>query len=349
MNFIKRNIKRLFRLWYCLSKINWLAFYKNYSRKEGVIIVIPGIVKNYFINSLELDLLNIAVLLKLNQKIKLHINNNFGSYTNRRICYNPSDLFNTSNTLSNAEHLSHLAHEAENKQNKIFLSSYEILFWENKEFMHQKFEELNIRTPRTAIANTTSVNINKNYRFPLLVKELHSHASLGVHKCNSENELNLLISDPLFIKNNDKIIIQELLNIRKDLRVILCGDEILLHYWRINKGTEWKPTSTSHGSDVDFISFPEKWRNYIIENFKKLQITTGAFDVAWENDDLDTEPYFLEVSPSYQPNPSIDLTEKEYSYGQFKKKILFNNSWDKLYIDCVFTIKQKLINSWLSK
>ncbi|WP_264291210.1 hypothetical protein [Aliarcobacter butzleri] len=36
---------------------------------------------------------------------------------------------------------------------------------------------------------------------------------------------------------------------------------------------------------------------------EKFNLDTGAFDIAWNNDDLNTEPYFLEVSPFYQPNP----------------------------------------------
>ena len=54
----------------------------------------------------------------------------------------------------------------------------------------------------------------------------------------------------------NKIIVQELLNIRKDLRVIVIGNEIFLHYWRINLGGEWRPTSTGFGSKVDFINYP---------------------------------------------------------------------------------------------
>jgi glutathione synthase/RimK-type ligase-like ATP-grasp enzyme len=347
MNFLIRNVKRILRMLFCLYKINWIKFFKNYSKKEGVVIVIPGILKNYFINSLELDVINIAVLLKLDKKIDLHFGTDFKGFRNRKICYNPSHLYNRSNKLSHAEFISQLVQAAERNNNKVLLSSYEILFWENKEFMHDQFESLNIRTPKTIIFDTLVTHVGNEYKFPLLVKELHSHASLGVHKCNSEEELNALITFLNPGKQPLKIIIQELLNIKKDLRVILCGDEIVLHYWRINKGTDWKPTSTSHGSDVDFINFPEKWRSYIIENFKKLNLTTGAFDIAWQDDDLNKEPYFLEVSPFYQPNPPLDITNKSFSYGQFKKRLGWINSWDYLYIENVYLIRLKVFNKWM--
>ena len=29
---------------------------------------------------------------------------------------------------------------------------------------------------------------------------------------------------------------------KRDLRVIIVNDEIVLHYWRINNSAEWKPT-----------------------------------------------------------------------------------------------------------
>ncbi len=347
MNFLIRNIKRVLRMLFCLYKINWIKFFKNYSQKDGVVIIIPGILKNYFINSLELDILNIAVLLKLNKKVALHFGTDFKDFRNRKICYNPSQLFNHSNRLSHAEYISQLVQAAEKNNNNVLLSSYEILFWENKEFMHDQFESLNIRTPKTIIFDTLTAPVGIEYKFPLLVKELHSHASLGVHKCNSREELNSLITSLNPSKQPLKIIIQELLNIKKDLRVILCGDVIVLHYWRINKGSDWKPTSTSHGSDVDFINFPEKWRRYIIENFKKLNLTTGAFDIAWQDDDLNNEPYFLEVSPFYQPNPPFDITNKSFSYGQFKKRLGWKNSWDYLYIENVYLIRLKVFNKWM--
>lgn len=347
MNFILRNIKRVIRLFYCLSFINWFRFCKNYSTKEGVVVVIPGLLRNFFINSLELDIMNIAALLSLDQKIKIHIGINFSQYQNRKICYNPSDLFNNSKNLSNAEAIAAIVKVAEQNGNHVFLSSKEIILWENKEYMHNLFEELAIPTPYSKIASTDNLPHEINLEFPLLIKELHSHASLGVHKIESLEHLKSTFSNSTFKERNEKVIIQQLLNIRKDLRVILCGNEVLLHYWRINKSDTWKPTSTSHGSGVDFENFPEKWRAFIIEQFLKLKITTGAFDIAWQNDDLDTQPYFLEVSPSYQPNPPVDLTNKNYSYGQYKKMFLLFNSWDSQYLKTVFLIKKKVYTTWL--
>jgi glutathione synthase/RimK-type ligase-like ATP-grasp enzyme len=347
MKFIIRNIKRFIRLFYALTKINWIIFFKNYSTSDGIIVLIPGIFKNYFINFLELDVINIAALIKLNQKFCIRFGIDFSSFKNRKICYNVSSLFNPDQKISNAEYIAEKVKFAEQNGNNVFLSSHDILFWENKEFMHSQFERLKIKTPKTQIINLAEDPQISAISFPCLIKELHSHASLGVHKCDSLFAFQKLIQDKNFRKNNNKIIVQQLLNIRKDLRVILSDENILLFYWRINLGNVWKPTSTSHGSGVDFEFFPEQWRKYIIENFQKLGLVTGAFDIAWENDDLGTEPYFLEVSPSYQPNPKIDLFSKNYSYGQFKKRFALKNSWDILYLKTVFEIRQTVYSTWL--
>jgi hypothetical protein len=150
----------------------------------------------------------------------------------------------------------------------------------------------------------------------------------------------LLDSEKYKIEN--KIIIkQELVNMRKDLRVILVGDEIVHYYWRINKSKDWKPTSTSFGSEVDFDNFPEHWRKHILDTFKKLNLTTGAFDITWQNDDLDSVPLYLEVSPVYQPNPKIELNGKEYAY--YKKSFSPFNAYDRKFVELIFNIKQKQI------
>jgi hypothetical protein len=75
----------------------------------------------------------------------------------------------------------------------------------------------------------------------------------------------------------------------------------------------------------------------------------GAFDVAWENDDLNSEPLFLEFSPRFSPNPPIDLSTKNYGYGSFKKKLLIKNSYEKLQVDEVFKINTAYTEDKLMK
>ena len=58
----------------------------------------------------------------------------------------------------------------------------------------------------------------------------------------------------------------------------------------------------------------------ILNTANKLEIDTGALDT-WQNDDTETEPYFLEVSPYYQPNPAPEFDLDKLSYGAWKKSL----------------------------
>ena len=61
-----------------------------------------------------------------------------------------------------------------------------------------------------------------------------------------------------------------------------------------------------YGSKVIFGDFPYKWEQKILDVHKKLDLDMAAYDIAWDNDNTDDEPYFLEVSPRFSPNPNMD-------------------------------------------
>jgi len=230
--------------------------------------------------------------------------------------------------------------QLEIQQNKVYITSEEFLYWENKEFMYKKLQQFGVRIPETKMYELEDIPYSE-IKYPTLIKEEHSASSKGVFRVSNEDELKSIIETKRYKNENEYLITQQLLNMRKDLRVILVGGEIVLHYWRINLSDEWKPTSTGHGSDVDFVYFPEKWREWTIEQFKKIEITTGAFDICWDNDDLETEPYILEISPFYQPNPipPSELKELNMSYGEWKKSFNLKVNYHKHHIDNFFRIK----------
>jgi glutathione synthase/RimK-type ligase-like ATP-grasp enzyme len=230
------------------------------------------------------------------------------------------------------------------QKNNVFPKPHEVLFWENKVFMHRKFDELGISTPKTAIIPLSkSFQLPEGFAFPCLLKEVHSAGSNGVYKVNNVEE-GEKIRARLYAENPQykDILLQSLLTMDRDLRVILIGNEVVLHYWRINLGKEWKPTSTKHGSGVDFQFFPNEWKSHIIETFNKLGITTGAFDLVWEHNDYTKPPVILEVSPSYQPNPTPP-SQLSVSYGKYKSGFRLFDSWDTRFLKEVNRLKTKLI------
>jgi glutathione synthase/RimK-type ligase-like ATP-grasp enzyme len=227
--------------------------------------------------------------------------------------------------------------ELEEQGNEVFPSYEEILYWENKDYMHRMFKKLEIRTPATFFAD--EVNDFEKLKYPLLVKEIHSAGSAGLHKVENATALNELVKQ----KGAKNIIIQELLNIKKDLRVIIIDGEIVLHYWRINTSDKWKPTSTSHGSLVDFEFFPMRHKKWILDQYNKLGIRVAAFDIAWDNDNLDTTPYVLEVSPLYLPNPAMPKKWKDKSYAEWKKTLGLKNGYVRKLTDLIFDLNSKYV------
>ncbi len=287
-------------------------------------------------------------LLNQSKSATIYTKKNIGIFWNKNIIFFGSYFYNSYSFSNYANSLIFLTENLTLQKNKVFPNSIEVKLWENKSFMHEYFEELAIRTPETKVIKIQDLNSTNLFSYPFLLKEEHSCGSVGIHKISYDRDMINITKDSLFLKNNQKVILQKLLNIRRDLRVIIVGNEIVLFYWRINLLPEWRTTATGHGSRVDFVNFPEKWRDWILENFKKLKIRTGAFDIAWENDDLNSEPYILEVSPFYSPNAKPKNFIYNDNYGIWKKSIKFKNNYQKAVVDLIFKIQLNFVKTYLN-
>jgi hypothetical protein len=333
-------LKRLTRVVVCVRRIQWIIFFKLYNREASVVLWIHNPRLSYLgSDAFVKDFGIIYGLIKEQKPFSIKFGNKIGTCSNKRIFYTLENTYNLFGFTNYVQVLEHISNQLEAQGNLVHPNSYESKFWENKAYMHEQFKALQISEPNTKLFSLNSPIDCNQFTYPLLVKGEHSCSSNGLYQIKSAAELNALITNPDFLLDNKVLVVQDLINMRKDLRVILVGNEIVSHYWRINKGKEWKPTSTSYGSDVDFEFFPEQWREMIISTFLKLKLTTGAFDITWQNDDLNNMPLILEVSPVYQPNPKMNLKGRPYAY--FKKRFRFIHSWDTRYVDIVFTIKHK--------
>ena len=233
----------------------------------------------------------------------------------------------------------------EARGNTLFPSADEAEWWENKVFMHERFEALGVRCPATVLDRVADDLHVEKFEFPLLVKEPHSQGSAGLHKVENAEALRRLRAE--FRSHGEpEVLIQELLDMSRDLRVTMVGDKIVHHYFRINTTEEWQPTSTRRGSLVDFEPFPEQWRDHIISTFTRLGMHTGAFDICWEGDDLDTEPIFLEVSPAYTPNPPPPAAFSGQPYYAFKQQLTGPDSFGTAFVRIVFDIQRMVLSEW---
>ncbi len=337
--------------------IKYIAAYRIYKQEKGpdyksndadtiIWVYYPGfkVFKSFFV----WDILLMAAVAKNKEKFKLHWGKDIGAYYKKRVIYNVGkgrfDFFKFENYSSYSQFFSN---HLEEQQNIVYPSYHDVMYWENKVHMYTRFIELGVHIPRTVFYNSFSELIKNEDKFPFLIKIPHSSGSYGLYNIKDTQSLHDLVTDPVIVANNTYIV-QERLNITMDMRVILTGDEIVHYYWRKNKDkSKWRTTSTSNGSSVDFGNFPEQWRAYIIATFKNLNLITGAFDIGWQNDDLSSEPYFFEVSPSYDVNPSTSNTEHLNDYGKYKQKLLFKNSFDRLFIEQTYQFKSKGVTLFL--
>lgn len=305
-----------------------------------VYLWIPKFGWRYYINEKIIwDYGKVNALSRLGIKFKVIKDQNIGKISNKVVHLNYSDIYNWKYQFNDyTQQLHFIVQQLEAQNNTVFPSSKEIYYWENKGYMHKKFKEYDISEPETVLCNTFDEVKHLNWDYPFLLKEEHSSASAGVHKIKSIQDLEYHESQKTF-GPNEYIIVQKLIDMRRDLRVILVGNEIVHYYWRINNDENWKPTSTGRGSSVDFEFFPEQWREFIISEFKKLDIPTGAFDITWDKDDLSTKPLILEVSPTYQVNPKITNQKQLSQYGKFKNSSFFGKkSYVYQYVKQTFKI-----------
>lgn len=346
--------KNIFHVFYLLRRVSWLKAWQQTDKTAPVVVWIQQdwswrrLKRHILSTELLNDLALLQAVVESGQRFSLRIGPGIGRITGKHIFYNISSVFNTFRLSNHAAPLFHTIRLLEEQGNMLYPSSYEVGFWENKAYMHNRFEELGIQSPKTQIFQNIS-EIQEPIHFPVLLKETHAAGSAGVLKINDRAELDREVRKRQLAGQNE-FLLQQLLNIRKDLRVTFVGQEIVLFYWRINKSKEWQPTSTGHGSDVDFIFFPEEWKDSILHSFEKLNIRTGAFDITWQNDDLQTEPYILEVSPAFMPNPPMPTAwQGTLSYAAYKKKVFPKPIYVLDYIDLVFQIKKQVSGLYLKK
>ena len=351
---MKTKIKTLLVFFSIISRINWFRFFQLYNNQSKNIIWIfplfPKNIKMYLRSYMFLFDMAMVRAFLMNKK-DFHIiagKEKIKNSKKKNIFFNCNyflkNLYVEGDHSKNTIHIVHLLE----KRNNVFPTSKEAMMWENKTYMHKQFELLNINTPFTVICNSREQVVENKMNYPFLIKEVHSAGSKGLHKISSKRKLETMLNT-LDENQSYPILVQELIDMSMDLRVIIIGNKIVLHYWRKNIYDDWMPTSTCHGSVVKFDNFPEKWRGYIMEAHKKLGLSTSAFDITWRNDNLNTEPYILEVSPAYMPNPIPPKKFKKIPYFQYKKYVFIKKPYYKEYIKIAFTLKEKLIRLYFDK
>lgn len=347
-------LRNLFGLLYAIFfRMNWRGYFKYRDKKSDNIIwlcpVYPSRLLEYLLRATFInDLALIDTFIRNRVPFRVVWGRKIGRHLNKKIFYTVSYHFNLYHLVNYSRDIVFILKALEEQGNQLFPNWQEIEYWENKAFMQEKFVELDISHPRTRIVKPGEISTldTASLEYPLLWKDVHSSGSKGLYKIADEQALKDKIKEKT-AAGLTTFLLQQLIDMRRDLRVTLVNDKIVHHYWRISHAEEWKPTATSFGSSVDFETFPEQWRTYIIDSFKKMKLTTGAYDITWDKDDLNTMPLMLEISPSYDLNPPQPEKYSKMSYGAYKKKLFIRDAYYKKRVDIFFEIKRMVVETYL--
>lgn len=212
----------------------------------------------------------------------------------------------------------------ESQGNRVFLSSDEAAFWENKAHMHRRLDEIGAATPRTLVLTAATHSTAKLDFEPIVIKEEHSAGSSGIHFMATAADARRFLDRHAF-RPEESLIVQAVVEgANRDLRLTMVGDEPILPatYWRVKPpssgATAWTTTATTYGSTVVHEEPPARAVETCARALEQLGVRTAGFDLMWEDDDVTGEPLILELSPFYQPNPPQAPGDTR-SYKEFKR------------------------------
>lgn len=350
-NYFFYQISLIFYSIYYLSFFNLI---KNYcSQSPNVLLIWPSSFLD-FINYLGRafilhDLSILYFFSKNNIQFSIKFKSDVGSISNCNVFYSFSSLIDKYNFDNHSIYLYNVMKIIEDQGNTLFPPASDILFWENKVYMHQEFEKNNINSPKTFILdkkNKDNFNLSDiNMNYPVLIKEPFSNHSKGIYYISNSKEFEK--QKILSFKNVNKILIQDVVPMTKDARVVVVNNEVVYSYWRSKaSNSAFTTTSTSNGSKLDFSSLTFKNQQILIDYSNKLGLTVAAYDVTFWDDDEQSQPIILEVSTSFLINPFPPEKFISLPYSKFKAHpILFGIERSK----AAFSFKLNTLSSYINK
>jgi len=309
-----------------LFKFPFISFFKLYDKNAEIVIISSYLTTGKFGRELLIRELGYIRYCSKNN-LPFRYGKFSGIYKNKIIFWAPNLSLNKYNFYNYSKFILDLASSIESQGNLLFPSSKELLFLENKKFMYDILKKYKINIPKTWTFDTVSQIQYNLLEFPLLWKGAHSSGSNDIVKFENIDDLKSFIKQ----RNNwENVILQKLVNMRRDMRVTIVEGKFFSAFWRINEKDEWQVTATSLGSRLEFIQISDKLLKDLIYLMDLCNLTTAGIDICWENDNINSEPIILELSPLFSINPNVDLSDKNFKYGTYKKKYFGRNSYGSL-------------------
>ncbi|WP_349410384.1 hypothetical protein [Pseudalkalibacillus sp. SCS-8] len=163
--------------------------------------------------------------------------------------------------------------------------------------------------PYTEILGRSERNIQyilDTFPFPFVAKEPRNSMGRGVFLIESKEDL------LAYAEHNPTLYIQEYLEMERDLRVCVVGDEIVAAYWRSGEGRFHN--NIARGGVVQHDHIPKEALDLTIQVAKELNIDHAGFDLAI----VDGHIYFIEFNTLFGNEAiremKINLEEKILQY-----------------------------------
>lgn len=336
-----RLIKYIERFLLLIYKFPFLSFFKLYNKNAEIVIISSFLTTGKFGRELLIRELGYIIYCCENN-LHFSVKKISGKFINKYVFWSPSKDIDKYNFHNYSKIIVDLATSIESQGNLLFPSSTELIFLENKKYMYDVLKRLKVNIPKTWTFNKMSEIEYGVLEFPLLWKGAHSSGSQDIVKFENIEDLKEFTSK----RNNwEDVILQKLVNMRRDMRVTIIEGELHSAFWRINEKDDWQVTASSHGSRIEFTKILDKFFNELKYIMDLCNLTTAGIDICWENDDVNNDPIILELSPLFSINPVVDLSKKNYKYGKYKNKYFSKKSYGKLQQIELLEIAYKYMDS----
>ena len=161
------------------------------------------------------------------------------------------------------------------------------------------------QVPQTVILPATPAAVDQvldNFAFPFVAKEVRNSMGRGVHLIESRSEFTA------YCRANQILYVQEYLPIRRDLRVVYVGEQVIGAYWRRGADGEFR-NNVARGAEINFDDVPVAAIELVQRVARGLNIDHAGFDVA----EVDGHFYLLEFNTLFG---TAGLSRRNVSVGR---------------------------------
>ena len=169
--------------------------------------------------------------------------------------------------------------------------------------------------PHTLILPATPSSVElvlDSFAFPFIAKEVRNSMGRGVHLMESRSDFDA------YCRHNDVLYVQEYLPIKRDLRIVYVGEQIIGAYWRNGREGAYR-NNVSQGGEIDYEDIPQAALDLVARVAAALNVNHAGFDVAVMGDRY----YLLEFNTLFG---SEGLHRRNISVGKHIWEFLRKNS-----------------------